>query len=127
MELPTDPDTIESPPHSSVVWTRALDIAQNKLSENSLPQLDSTKLTSESAEENIDAVVKSLNALQLDKQRNQWRYTWRGKEVVIAERLGKILKSIERYSTVVGAAVQCGPPVSAIVWAGIQGIMRVCI
>ena len=124
--LPTEPDTIEPPPHPSV-WTKALDIAQNKLSENSLPQLDLTKLTSKSAGENIDAVVKSLNVLQQDKQKNRWRYTWRGKEVVIAERLGKILRSIEKYSTVVGAAAQCSPPVSAIVWAGIQGIMRVCI
>ena len=117
-QIPTDPDTI---------WTKALDIAQNKLSENKLPQLDPTKLTSESAGENIDAVVKSLNVLQQDKQKNRWRYTWRGEEVVIAERLGKILRSIEKYSTVVGAAAQCGPPVSAIVWAGIQGIMKVSI
>ena len=102
-------------------------MAQNKLSENDLPQLDPTKLTSELAGENIDAVVKSLNVLQSDKQKNKWRYTWRGKEVVIAERVGKILRSIEKYSTVVGAAVQCGPPVGAIVWAGIQGIMKVCI
>ena len=122
-----DPHTIEPQPHSSVVWTKALDIAQNKLSENNLPQLDTTKLTSESAGENIDAVVKSLNVLQQDGQKNRWRYTWRGKEIIIAERLGKILRSIEKYSTAVGTAIQCGPPVSAIVWAGIQGIMRVCI
>ena len=43
------------------------------------------------------------------------------------ERLGKIVRSIEKYSTVVGTAIQCDPQVSAIVWAGILGIMRVCI
>ena len=117
-ELSTDPDT---------VWTKALDIAQKKLTESNLPQLDRTNLTSESAGENIEAVVKSLNVLQQDEQRNRWRYTWRGKEVIITERLGKILRSMEKYSTVVGTAIQCDPQVSAIVWAGIQGIMRVCM
>ena len=117
-ELPTNPDT---------VWTKALDIAQNKLSENKLPQLVLTELTSESAEKNMEAVVKSLKVLQQDEQKNKWRYTWRGKEVIIADRLRKILGFVEKYSTVVGAAIQCGPPVGAIVWAGIQGIMRVCI
>ena len=121
------PQLTASPAKTDTVWTKALDIAQNKLREQNLPQLDPTKLTSDSAGENIDAVVKSLNVLQQDEQKNRWKYTWRGKEVVIAERLGKILRSIEKYSTVVGTAIQCDPQVSAIVWAGILGIMRVCI
>ena len=119
------PDTTESPPHSSAVWTKALDIAQKILTEKQLPQLDLINLPP--AVENIEAVVRSLNALQEDEQKNRWTYTWRGKKIIIADRLGEILRSMEKYSNVVGTAIQCDPQVGAIVWAGVQGIMRVRI
>ena len=118
---------IEPLPHSSVVWAKTLELAKQKLNDNNLPPLDLTNLTLQSAEENIEAVVKSLNALKEDEHRKRWRYTWRGKEIVIAERLGEIIRSVGKYSGVVGTAVQCDPQVSALVWAGVQGIMQVCI
>ena len=41
------------------------------------------------------------------------------------ERLGKILRSVEKYSKVVDTAIQTSPQVSALVWAGVWAIMRV--
>lgn len=123
-KLPPDEDT---PPHSSMVWPKALEIAKEKLSVNNLPPLNLPSLTSQSAEENIEAVVQSLNDLQEDEQTKRWSYTWRGKKVIIVERLGEILRSIEKYSKVVDTAIQCYPQVSTLVWAGIQAIMRVRI
>lgn len=120
-------DTIKPPTHTSMVWSRALEIATEKLSENHLPPLDLTKLASQSAEGNMKAVVESLNALQADEQRNRWRYNWRGKEIVIAERLGDILRSVGKYTSIVGAVALCNPQVGTLVWAGIQGIMQVRI
>ena len=32
-----------------------------------------------------------------------------------------------KYSGVVGTAIQCDPTVSALVWAGVQGIIQVCV
>ena len=129
-ELPTltsDPDTIEPLPHSSVVWAKALEIARKKLGDNNLPHLDITNLTSESAEKNVEAVVNALIAFKEDDQKKRWKYTWRGKEVVVVERLGKILRSVEKYSKVVDTIIQVGPQVSAIVWAGIRAIIQVRI
>ena len=57
----------------------------------------------------------------------RWSYTWRGKKVIVVERLGKILKSVEKYSKVVDIAVQSNPQVTALVWAAVWAIMRVCI
>ena len=125
-KLPTDPTPI-TPPPSSAVWAKTLELAKKKLIENKLPPLDLTNIASQSACDNIEAVVKSLNAIQEDEQRKRWSYTWHGKEVVIAERLGKILRSVEKYSHIVGTAIQCDPQVGALVWAGVQGIIRVCI
>ena len=42
-------------------------------------------------------------------------------------RLGKILKIVDNYSTVVGTAVQSNPQVSALVWAGLRAIIQVAL
>ena len=121
------PNAIEPSPFSSLVWAKALEIAVKKLHDNNLPPLDLTNLTSQSAEENIEAIIEALNTLQEDDKKKRWSYTWHGKEVIVMERLGKILKSMEKCSKVVDTAIQSCPKVSALVWAGILGIMQVCI
>ena len=75
----------------------------------------------------MKAVVESLKALQADEQKNRWRYNWRGKEIIIVDRLGDILRSMGKYTGIVGTVVQCDPLVGGLVWAGIQGIMQVRI
>lgn len=119
--------TIKPPTHTSMVWSRTFEIATEKLSENDLPPLDLTKLASQSAEGNMKDVVESLNALLADEKRNRWRYNWCGKEIVIVERLGDILRGVGKYTSIVGAVAQCDPKVGTFVWAGIQGIMQVRI
>ena len=118
---------IGSSPHSSRVWATTLEIAENKLRENRLPPLDLTTLTSESPEENIRTVVNQLNTLQVVNKEKQWSYTWRGKEVIVMERLGKILEIVDNYSKVVDTAIQSNPQVSALVWAGVRAIIQVRI
>ena len=121
------PGAAEPSTPSSVVWAKVSEITKKKLSDYSLPPLDFTSLTSQSAEENIAAVVKALNAVQEDDMKKRWSYTRCGKEVIVVERLGKILKSVEKYSKVVDTAIQSNPQVSALVWAGVSAIMRVRI
>ena len=120
-----DPAPIEPPANSSAIWAKTLELADEKLTENKLPKLDLKNLASQSV--NIEAVVKSLNDLQQDEERKKWGYTWRGKKIVIAERLGEIIRSMGKYSGAIGTAVQCDPLVGTLVWAGIQGIMQVRI
>ena len=118
------PDVILPSPHSSTVWAEALRIAEKKLGHNNLP-LNLTNFTTQSAEENIEAVVKGLITLQEDDRKKRWRYTRNGKEVIIVERLGKIFKTVEKYSKVT-TAFQSNQ-VTALVWAGICGIIQVRI
>ena len=121
------PDAIEPSTHSCVVWAKALEIAKKKLTDNNLPPLDVTNLTSHSSEENSQIIVKALKTLQEDDKEKRWMYTWRGKEVIIVERLGMILRRVEKYTKIVGTVIQGNPQMSALVWAGIQAIMQVCI
>ena len=106
-----------------VAWAWALKIAKVQLGD-SFP-LELTNLTPQPAGDNIRAVIEALNTLQKDEKKKRWSYIWRGREVIIAERLGKILKTVEPYSKVVDTAIQVNPQVAALVWAGVWAIMRV--
>ena len=120
------PDVVEPSPQSSIVWDKALKIAKEKLGDTNL-SLDLTNLASQSVEENIKAIIGTLNTLQEGCKEKKWSYTWRGKKVIVVEWLGKILKNVEKYSKVVDIAIQSSPRISALVWAGVWAIMRVCI
>ena len=74
----------------------------------------------------MKAVVNALNMSQEDDMKKRWSYPWRGKKIIVVERLGKILKHVEKYTKVVDIAIQSNPQVSALVWAGIWVILRVC-
>ena len=115
MKSAPDSDGIEP---SSQVWAKALEIARKKLGDNNLPPPNLTNLISQSAEENMEAIVKALNTAQEDHKKQRWRYTGR---------LGKILKSVETYTKVVDTAIQSNPQVSALVWAGMRAGMQVRI
>lgn len=119
-------DETKSTPGLSVVWAQALKIAEKKLSDNK-PPLDLKNLASQSAGENIRAVIEALETLQSDEKKNRWSYTWHGKKVIIVEHWGKILKAAEPYTKVVGTAIQANPQVTALVWAGVLALMQVCI
>ena len=101
-------------------------IVEEKLKENKLPPLDTTKLTSESASKNIGAVIESLTAMREDKQKKQWGYTARdGRKIIFVERLGEILRGMEPYTKIVDTMIQHDPQVSALVWGSIQAIIQV--
>ena len=120
---------LESPltTNTSSVWDKALEIAGKKLIENNLPLFDLTNLTSQSAEENIGAIVKGLNNLLESDKQKYWSYTWLGKKVIVMERLREILKIVDKYSKVVDIAVQSYPQVAALVWACVRAIIQVCV
>ena len=122
------PGLIEPLPHSSVVWTQTLKLAEEKLRDKKLPPLGTLELTSDPAKENIGAVISSLNAMREDKQNKQWSYTTSdGRKIIFVERLGEILRSMEPYTKIVDTMIQHDPQVSALVWGGIQAIIQVRI
>lgn len=121
----TDVHTKAHPDITDVAWAGALEIAKVQLGD-SFP-LELTNLTPQPAWDNIRAVIKALNALQEDEKKKRWSYTWRGKEIIIAERLGKILKTMESYSKVADTALPANSRVATLVWASVWAIMRVGI
>ena len=123
----TSPGSLLAPgPDIDTVWTEALKIACGKLGDNNLPTY-LTSLTSQLPGGNIRAVIEALVNLQKAEKDKRLHYTWNGKKVVIVERLGKFLKTAEKYSPIVGTAMQSKPEVAALVWACVWATMRVCI
>ena len=107
------PSTPEPSSHSSI-WTNALMIAEQKLSNNK-PPLNISHLYPDTAEGNIGSIIEALKDVQGDDKKKRW----------VGERFGKILKCVEKYSKIVDTAIQANPQVAALVWAGIWGIIRV--
>ena len=122
------PQTMSIPglSHSSVVWSKALEMAKKKLSNNNLPPLDLSNLTPQSAEENIEAVINALSILQKDAKKGGGWYPWHKREGVLVERFENIIRTVEKHSKALGTAIQ-SPPVSALFWASVWAILRVCI
>ena len=100
------------------VWERTLDIAETMLRDHGLPPLDGNTLSSTSSAENIQAVLDTLQSAQGEDQKVK---------LIGRDRLRRILRGVEKYTIIVDTAVQHGPEVTALVWAGIRGILQVSI
>ena len=115
----------QNPDGITSVWAKTVVITNKKLLEHSLPTLAPHNLASNSAAENIQSILKDLNTAQVDNQKRRWRYVWNGTDVIVVERWRKVLKSIEKYATVVDTAIQHHPEVTALVWACARTILQV--
>ena len=103
------------PPQPPSTWERTLDIAATMLHDHDLPALDRDTLSST---ENIQAVLEALNTAQGEDQKVK---------LIGKDRLRRILRGVEKYTKIVDSAVQHSPEVTALVWAGIRGILQVSI
>ena len=100
------------------VWERTLDIAEAMLHDHGLPALDRNTLSSTSSAENIQAILETLKSAQGEDQKVK---------LIGKDRLRRILRGVEKYTKIVDTAVQHSPEVTALVWAGIRGILQVRI
>ena len=109
----------------AAIWKKTLAIANQKLIDNNLPPLDVENLKSQSAEENMQSVIRKLETAHAENKTTQWRYSWRGREIIVIERLGKILRGVQKYAPIVDTAIQHSPEVTALVWGGAKAILQV--
>ena len=109
----------------AAMWERTLAIANQKLIDSNLPPLDFENLKSQSAEENMQAVIRELETARAKNKKAQWHYSWRGRKIIVVERLGKILRGVQKYAPIVDTAIQHSPEVTALVWGGARAILQV--
>jgi len=115
------------PAISSHLWQKAIEIAQESLAKYQLPSLELGSLQSQSGAENIQSLVAELETAHRESKDKQWRYKDRqGNEVVWVERLGNIMKGLDKYAKIVDTAIQHHPDVTSLVWAGTRTILQVC-
>jgi len=112
---------------SSHLWQKTLQISQESIAKYQLPSLELGSLRSQSAAENIQALVAEVEIAHRESKDRQWRYKDRqGNEVVWVERLGNIVKSVDKYAKIVDTAIQHHPDITSLVWAGARTMLQVC-
>ncbi|KAF8421789.1 hypothetical protein EV426DRAFT_188790 [Tirmania nivea] len=117
-----------SPSIFAQIWQKALEIALESLAKYELPSLEIGSFQSQCAMENIQSLLAELDAAHREHKNRQWRYKdRRGNEVVWMERIGKILKSVDKYAKIVDTAIQHHPDVTSLVWAGARTILQVAL
>ena len=89
------------------------------LRDHGLPALNEDHLKSTSPTEIIRSVVETLGVETSQKDDHKEDQKER------RERLNRILKRVDKYTKIVDTAVQHSPEVTALVWAGIRGILQV--
>jgi len=98
------------------VWQRSIQIAQKKLSEKNLPPLSLDDQNCQTTHNTIELTISELQSIIK-------KYDEGGAGV---ERLGKILRTVEKYAKIVDTAIQHNPQYSSLIWAGIRAIVQVC-
>ena len=94
------------------------------LKNHGLPPLDESILQSPPAAQNIQFVIGELKRCSDQEQDTEEDQE---KKSIGRERLRRILRGVEKYTKIVDTAVQHSPEVTALVWAGIRGILQVRI
>ena len=125
--LISDTKNSPTPSASSQLWQKALEVAQGSLAKYGLPSIELGGTNSQSATDNIQSLVTELETAHQENKDKQWHYKDRhGNEVALVERLGKIVKSINKYAKIVDTTIQHHPNITSLVWAGARTILQVC-
>lgn len=106
------------PDESPSLWECTMEIADALLRVHDLPPFDWNTFSSTTSAEDIQSVIQTLKTppqVNDEKQR------------LGRQRLRRILRGVEKYTKIVDTAVQHSPEVTALVWAGVRGLLQVCI
>ncbi|KAF8542357.1 hypothetical protein BDD12DRAFT_802957 [Trichophaea hybrida] len=105
-------------------WKKAYQLAKEKLSKMEGEQLDDVTLSSG----NVDSPIKAAEDARQQMKEKQWTCTDKdGKEVIVRERIEKILKGLEKYAYIVDVGIQHDPVISSLVWAASRFILLVAL
>ncbi|KAF8462591.1 hypothetical protein BDZ91DRAFT_765141 [Kalaharituber pfeilii] len=76
----------------------------------------------------IEAIIKDLQSAKDKCKEEQWKYKNSDGELVpVVDKIGRILKGLETYASIVDVAIQHSPETTALVWASVRMIMKVAL
>lgn len=118
---PPGQQTLAAGPAASTVTTPS-----RSLSVSGQAQSLSRKIVQSGVQNDISSTIDTLQkAFQHAKQRQRKFKNRHGQEVLIAERIGQILRGMQDYAKIVDIAIQHNPEITALVWAGVRSILMV--
>ena len=104
------------------LWQRAYAIAKDHLSEKEREQLGLLTAGNGSIESAISA-AKDAHKAAKDRR---WVYRRKqGDDIVVMERVGRILRGMEDYAKIGDILIQSSPEIAALVWGAARFILQV--
>jgi len=104
------------------LWQRVYSIAKDQLSKKECEQLDLLTAGNDSIESAISAAEDAHKAAK-DRR---WVYRRKqGSDIVVMERLGRILRGMENYAKIGDVLMLSSPEITALVWGAARSILQV--
>ena len=111
-----------SPTSAPPLWQRVHSIAKDQLSRKEREQLDLLTAGNGSIESAISA-AKDAHKAAKDRR---WVYRRKqGNDIVVMERVGRILRGMENYARIGDILIQSNPEITALVWGAARFILQV--
>jgi hypothetical protein len=109
-------------PPSPSLWQRVHSIARDRLSKKERELLDLPTGGNDSIESAISA-AKGAHKAAKDRR---WVYrSKQGNDIVVMERVGRILRGMENYAKIGDILIQSNPEITALVWGAARFILQV--
>lgn len=75
--------------------------------------------------DNIEKILEATTKSRSVCQENRWKFTFRGKDIIVRDVADKVLVWVEKFKTVGDTIVQFDPVHAALPWAGVRLLLQV--
>jgi len=109
-----------APPFPSL-WQRVYSIAKDQLSNKEREQLDLP-----AGNDSIESAISAAKSAHKAAKDRRWVYRRKqGNDIVVMERVGRILRGMENYAKIGDVLIQSSPEITALVWGTARFILQV--
>jgi len=103
------------------LWQRVYSIAKDQLSNKEREQLDLP-----AGNDSIESAISAAKSAHKAAKDRRWVYRRKqGNDIVVMERVGRILRGMENYAKIGDVLIQSSPEITALVWGTARFILQV--
>jgi hypothetical protein len=73
----------------------------------------------------LDNVMEEAHKLQENMKDKQWSYEWRGREVLVFDKVATVVRYLEKYAKIGDIFIQHQPEVTSLIWGSFRFLLQV--
>jgi hypothetical protein len=105
------------------LWQRVHSIAKDQLSKKEREEFD---LPTATGNDSIESAISAAKGAHKAAKDRRWVYrSKQGNDIVVMERVGRILRGMENYAKIGDILIQSSPEITALVWGAARFILQV--